>query len=181
MLWLFMVYKTLCPLFFNVTFLFFLGFLFLHILFIQRGRHETTWTVLRKFGYDDNMQLNKDYLCPRYNLNLYTYIFTKMCLWLLICNFLFHRNRLVVPPGCTTELSHQGYHFLTTLFEKYDQVNTVLVVLFDKFIYSGICLIICVLHLLLASIFKLWLLYVFFIGGGGVNSGNNWQSRQFFK
>ncbi|XP_035224430.1 mitochondrial Rho GTPase 1-like isoform X5 [Stegodyphus dumicola] len=69
------------------------GFLFLHILFIQRGRHETTWAVLRKFGYDDNLQLSKDYLCPR----------------------------LVVPPGCTTELSHQGYHFLTTLFEKYDQ------------------------------------------------------------
>ncbi|GIY59417.1 hypothetical protein CEXT_444912 [Caerostris extrusa] len=69
------------------------GFLFLHILFIQRGRHETTWTVVRKFGYDDNMQLSKDYINPR----------------------------LVVPPGCTTELSHQGYHFLTTLFEKYDQ------------------------------------------------------------
>uniref|UniRef100_A0A8K9WPI6 Mitochondrial Rho GTPase n=1 Tax=Oncorhynchus mykiss TaxID=8022 RepID=A0A8K9WPI6_ONCMY len=25
------------------------GFLFLHTLFIQRGRHETTWTVLRRF------------------------------------------------------------------------------------------------------------------------------------
>ena len=40
------------------------GFLFLHTLFIQRGRHETTWTVLRKFGYDDNLQLNKEYLFP---------------------------------------------------------------------------------------------------------------------
>ena len=41
------------------------GFLFLHRLFIQRGRHETTWTVLRKFGYDDNLQLAKEYLYPQ--------------------------------------------------------------------------------------------------------------------
>ncbi|XP_014676838.1 PREDICTED: mitochondrial Rho GTPase 1-like, partial [Priapulus caudatus] len=42
------------------------GFLFLHTLFIQRGRHETTWTVLRKFGYNDNLELSKDYLFPAY-------------------------------------------------------------------------------------------------------------------
>ena len=41
------------------------GFLFLHTLFIQRGRHETTWTVLRKFGYDDNLQLSPEYLRPQ--------------------------------------------------------------------------------------------------------------------
>lgn len=41
------------------------GFLTLHLLFIQRGRHETTWTVLRKFGYDDSLQLTKEYLYPR--------------------------------------------------------------------------------------------------------------------
>ncbi|XP_066966976.1 mitochondrial Rho GTPase isoform X2 [Macrobrachium rosenbergii] len=69
------------------------GFLFLHRLFIQRGRHETTWTVLRRFGYNDNLQLSKDYLFPS----------------------------LRVPPGCTTELNHAGYAFLTGLFEKYDQ------------------------------------------------------------
>lgn len=40
------------------------GFLFLHTLFIQRGRHETTWTVLRRFGYDDDLELNQDYLFP---------------------------------------------------------------------------------------------------------------------
>ena len=40
------------------------GFLFLHRLFIQRGRHETTWTVLRKFGYDDNLNLSREYLHP---------------------------------------------------------------------------------------------------------------------
>lgn len=43
----------------------FIGFLFLHTLFIQRGRHETTWTVLRTFGYDDNLQLTKEYLSPK--------------------------------------------------------------------------------------------------------------------
>jgi Ras family protein T1 len=26
------------------------GFLFLHVLFIERGRLESTWAVLRKFG-----------------------------------------------------------------------------------------------------------------------------------
>lgn len=44
------------------------GFLTLHLLFIQRGRHETAWTVLRKFGYDDTLQLSKDYLSPGYAL-----------------------------------------------------------------------------------------------------------------
>lgn len=42
----------------------FLGFLFLHTLFIQRGRHETTWTVLRRFGYDDDLELTQEYLFP---------------------------------------------------------------------------------------------------------------------
>lgn len=69
------------------------GFLFLHTLFIQRGRHETTWTVLRKFGYDDNLQLSKEYLWPHLN----------------------------VPHGCTTELTNEGYVFFATLFEKYDE------------------------------------------------------------
>lgn len=42
------------------------GFLFLHTLFIQRGRHETTWTVLRRFGYDDDLELTPEYLFPPY-------------------------------------------------------------------------------------------------------------------
>mmetsp|Transcript_11643 Transcript_11643/g.40510 ORF Transcript_11643/g.40510 Transcript_11643/m.40510 type:complete len:555 (+) Transcript_11643:554-2218(+) len=33
------------------------GFLFLHALFIQRGRMETTWTVLRKYGYNNDLRL----------------------------------------------------------------------------------------------------------------------------
>ncbi|KAG7272815.1 hypothetical protein CRUP_025795, partial [Coryphaenoides rupestris] len=40
------------------------GFLFLNTLFIQRGRHETTWTILRNFGYDDTLELTDDYLYP---------------------------------------------------------------------------------------------------------------------
>ncbi|XP_015215532.1 mitochondrial Rho GTPase 2 [Lepisosteus oculatus] len=68
------------------------GFLFLNTLFIQRGRHETTWTILRKFGYDDSLELTDDYLYPH----------------------------LRVPSGCSTELNHLGYQFLQRLFEKYD-------------------------------------------------------------
>ncbi|CEJ03380.1 Putative Mitochondrial Rho GTPase 1 [Rhizopus microsporus] len=40
------------------------GFIFLHSLFIQRGRLETTWTVLRKFGYGDDLDLREDFLLP---------------------------------------------------------------------------------------------------------------------
>lgn len=69
------------------------GFLFLNTLFIQRGRHETTWTILRRFGYSDSLELTPDYLCPP----------------------------LYVPPGCSTELNHRGYQFVQRVFEKHDQ------------------------------------------------------------
>lgn len=69
------------------------GFLFLNTLFIQRGRHETTWTILRRFGYDDTLDLTDDYLYPP----------------------------LRVPVGCTTELNHLGQQFLQGLFDKYDE------------------------------------------------------------
>uniref|UniRef100_A0A672FTB8 Mitochondrial Rho GTPase n=1 Tax=Salarias fasciatus TaxID=181472 RepID=A0A672FTB8_SALFA len=69
------------------------GFLFLNTLFIQRGRHETTWTILRKFGYDDCLELTDDYLYPE----------------------------LRVPVGCTTEINHLGHQFLQQLFDKYDE------------------------------------------------------------
>ncbi|EIE18377.1 hypothetical protein COCSUDRAFT_38657 [Coccomyxa subellipsoidea C-169] len=38
------------------------GFLFLHALFIERGRLETTWAVLRKFGYNNELQLSEEAL-----------------------------------------------------------------------------------------------------------------------
>ncbi|XP_043312646.1 mitochondrial Rho GTPase 2 isoform X1 [Cervus elaphus] len=69
------------------------GFLFLNTLFIQRGRHETTWTILRRFGYGDSLELTADYLCPP----------------------------LRVPPGCSAELNHRGYQFVQRMFEKHDQ------------------------------------------------------------
>ncbi|XP_052129574.1 mitochondrial Rho GTPase isoform X4 [Frankliniella occidentalis] len=69
------------------------GFLFLHCLFIQRGRNETVWTVLRKFGYNDSLRVTKDYLVPSVR----------------------------VPHGCTSELNHRGQHFLQKLFERHDK------------------------------------------------------------
>ncbi|XP_048188260.1 mitochondrial Rho GTPase 2 isoform X2 [Perognathus longimembris pacificus] len=69
------------------------GFLFLNTLFIQRGRHETTWTILRRFGYSDTLELTADYLFPP----------------------------LHVPPGCSTELNHCGYQFVQRVFEKHDK------------------------------------------------------------
>lgn len=40
------------------------GFLFLHALFIEKGRLETTWTVLRKFGYSDDIKFAEELLPP---------------------------------------------------------------------------------------------------------------------
>ena len=45
------------------------GFLFLNQLFIQRGRCETTWKVLRKFGYSNSLTLRTEYLLPMYASN----------------------------------------------------------------------------------------------------------------
>lgn len=42
------------------------GFLYLHTIFIQRGRLETTWTVLRKFGYGEDLRLTEAFLSPKY-------------------------------------------------------------------------------------------------------------------
>lgn len=42
-----------------------LGFLYLFTIFIQRGRLETTWTVLRKFGYAEDLRLTEPFLAPR--------------------------------------------------------------------------------------------------------------------
>ncbi|KAJ2808320.1 ERMES complex Ca(2+)-binding regulatory GTPase gem1 [Coemansia helicoidea] len=68
------------------------GYLYLHLLFIQRGRVETTWMVLRRFGYGDDLSLRDDFLRPE-------------------CD---------VPPDCCVELSPGGYAFLTEIFKRYD-------------------------------------------------------------
>lgn len=41
------------------------GFIHLHELFINKGRHETSWTVLKKFGYDRNLGFNREYAFPK--------------------------------------------------------------------------------------------------------------------
>lgn len=35
-------------------------------MFIQKGRHETTWTVLRRFGYSNHMRLSEQFIYPKY-------------------------------------------------------------------------------------------------------------------
>lgn len=69
------------------------GFLYLHTIFIQQGRMETTWTVLRKFGYGESLDLREDFLSPRFD----------------------------VPYDCSAELSPLGNQFLTDIFEAYDK------------------------------------------------------------
>lgn len=69
------------------------GFLLLNKLFIEKGRHETTWTILKKFGYDRYLTFNKDYIYQ--NLN--------------------------ISSNCTTELTQKGFEFLNFLFNKYDK------------------------------------------------------------
>ncbi|KAF8229696.1 mitochondrial Rho GTPase [Tricholoma matsutake] len=69
------------------------GFLYLHTIFIQRGRLETTWTVLRKFGYAEDLRLTEAFLSPRFD----------------------------VAPDCSVELSPLGYQFFTDIFETFDK------------------------------------------------------------
>ncbi|WFC95153.1 ERMES complex Ca(2+)-binding regulatory GTPase gem1 [Malassezia brasiliensis] len=69
------------------------GFLYLHTLFIQRGRLETTWTVLWTFGYGMDLQLSHTYVYPPFD----------------------------VPTGMAVELSPSGYQFLTEVFKAHDK------------------------------------------------------------
>jgi mitochondrial Rho GTPase 1 len=89
-----------------------LGFLYLHTIFIQRGRLETTWTVLRKFGYAEDLRLTEDYLWP------------KLAISWNFPNELTEigYDRLDVPADCSVELSPLGYQFFTDVFETFDKV-----------------------------------------------------------
>ncbi|KAF8580114.1 mitochondrial Rho GTPase [Ramaria rubella] len=69
------------------------GFLYLHTTFIQRGRLETTWTVLRKFGYAEDMRLTEAFLAPKFD----------------------------VPYDCSVELNTLGYQFFTDIFQIFDK------------------------------------------------------------
>nr|CAB3265573.1 mitochondrial Rho GTPase 1-like [Phallusia mammillata] len=70
------------------------GFLYLHLLFIQRGRHETTWAVLRKFGYNDNLTMSDEYIVP---------------------------DTLLPPQDATPQLTADAREFLVEIFIKYDR------------------------------------------------------------
>ncbi|KAI4349984.1 hypothetical protein L6164_010517 [Bauhinia variegata] len=67
------------------------GFLFLHALFIEKGRLETTWTVLRKFGYNDDIKLAEDLIPP-----------------------------LKRAPDQSVELTSEALEFLKGIFDAYD-------------------------------------------------------------
>ncbi|KAG4107400.1 mitochondrial Rho GTPase [Neocallimastix lanati (nom. inval.)] len=69
------------------------GFLFLHKLFICQGSVETTWKVLRKYGYDDDLSFREDFIHPKMD----------------------------IPEECKIELKKDGYEFLKNLFNKYDK------------------------------------------------------------
>jgi mitochondrial Rho GTPase 1 len=73
------------------------GFLFLHALFIERGRLETTWTVLRRFGYNNILRLRSDVI-----------------------------SKGALPTACpdqVVELTPSGRAFFTSVFEKFDADN----------------------------------------------------------
>ncbi|KAF7805122.1 mitochondrial Rho GTPase 1-like [Senna tora] len=67
------------------------GFLFLHALFIEKGRLETTWTVLRKFGYNDDIRLADELIPP-----------------------------LKCAPDQSVELTHEAIDFLKGIFDAFD-------------------------------------------------------------
>ena len=85
------------------------GFLYLHTMFIQRGRLETTWTVLRKFGYGEDLKLTEAFLLPKS---------VQHAGWSLV---LTYRFRFDVPHDCSVELSPKGYQFFTDIFETFDK------------------------------------------------------------
>lgn len=71
------------------------GFLFLHAIFIEKGRLETTWTVLRKFGYNNDIRLTDDLLPPNFKR----------------------------APDQSVELTNDARDFLKGVFASYDTNN----------------------------------------------------------
>jgi len=89
------------------------GFLYLHTIFIQRGRLETTWTVLQKFGYAEDLRLTESFLLPKWVL---------FCICNMLKLYLTLFGRFDVPSDCSVELSPLGYQFFTDIFEIFDKV-----------------------------------------------------------
>jgi len=107
---------------------------FLNVLFIQRGRLETTWTVLRKFGYDDDLELREDFLHPPYVPARTSRVLPGVLAFLIAAQPRSRSfsargpgNRPPVPlfNDQARELSRLGYQFLTDLFRIHDKVRGV--------------------------------------------------------
>ncbi|PNX82898.1 mitochondrial rho GTPase 1-like protein [Trifolium pratense] len=67
------------------------GFVFLHALLVEKGPLETTWTVLRKFGYNDDIKLAGDLIPP-----------------------------LKRASDQSVELTNEAIDFLKTIFDEFD-------------------------------------------------------------
>lgn len=81
---------------------------------MQRGRSQTTWAVLRRFGYQENLDISKEYLYPKL-------VFVIEIMFVFVRNKIILLFRLTVPNGCSVELSHKGFQYLSSLFERYDK------------------------------------------------------------
>ncbi|CAN8098458.1 unnamed protein product [Discula destructiva] len=71
------------------------GFLQLNKMWVEKGRHETTWIILRKHHYTDSLCLEDSILHPRFD----------------------------VPEYASAELSPAGYRFFFDLFVLFDKDN----------------------------------------------------------
>lgn len=69
------------------------GFLTLNKMYVEKGRHETIWGILRAFKYTDSLSLDDTFLHPKVN----------------------------VPNTSSVELSPKGYRFLVSLFVRFDK------------------------------------------------------------
>ncbi len=73
------------------------GFLNMNKMYVEKGRHETIWGILRTFKYTISLSLDDRFLHPKVN----------------------------VPNSASVELSPKGYRFLVSLFVKFDRDRTV--------------------------------------------------------
>lgn len=71
------------------------GFILLNQMFVEKGRHETLWMILRKFHYADSLTLADSFLHPR----------------------------LDIPQYASAELSPAGFRFFVDLFLLFDKDN----------------------------------------------------------
>lgn len=71
------------------------GFLVLNKIYAEKGRHETTWGILRAFQYTDSLSIQDKVLYPKLN----------------------------VSETSSIELSPKGYRFLVDLFLRFDKDN----------------------------------------------------------